>query len=484
MKYARLFSQKIGYLFTNTSIRLTAMTGAAATEIGGRTTCHDFKYLRKSNEASAHDIDSFRDTRLSIIDEISFANYQRVLNNIAKNLQGFTECYEHLYRKHAIAFLGNFCQLEPIGGDAIYTHKDGSLWEQSLNCMVELKGVHRYKDCEVMKRIMPTLREKGISEEDRKILNTRVVGTVTNGEELKMPNPTDVRYATWTNMKRAEINAEVFKAYLESNHKDATHDNIPTSAIIIKSNAFWGGSKKRLSFDQRKTLFEQCSEDDCKTKDNIRIDPFMCLHYNCEIMNTENEDVDKGKAKGTTSHLEKVWLKRGAKLQPMRVYGFWVYAVDVQDVDHLELRWHSMDRFQGTFKEYPKTALCHVDFPVTFMGEKMNLKDTPMRIQQFPVVLNHATTCHKLQGKSLDALVVAEWAAIRNWAYVVISRVRTLDGLYLLKPIPENVDFKPDEEYLAMMKRLRSRISAMAEQVENLRRIIQKQINEIREANK
>lgn len=143
-----------------------------------------------------------------------------------------------------------------------------------------------------------------------------------------------------------------------------------------------------------------------------------------------------------------------------------------------------MDRFQGTFKEYPKTALCHVDFPVTFMGEKMNLKDTPMRIQQFPVVLNHATTCHKLQGKSLDALVVAEWAAIRNWAYVVISRVRTLDGLYLLKPIPENVDFKPDEEYLAMMKRLRSRISATAEQVENLRRIIQKQIDEVREANK
>jgi hypothetical protein len=41
---------------------------------------------------------------------------------------------------HAFCFLGNFCQLEVIGGDSIYKNRNGIYWEQSLTCMVELKG--------------------------------------------------------------------------------------------------------------------------------------------------------------------------------------------------------------------------------------------------------------------------------------------------------------------------------------------------------
>ena len=76
---------------------------------------------------------------------------------------------------------------------------------------------------------------------------------------------------------------------------------------------------------------------------------------------------------------------------------------------------------------------------------------------QFPVVLNHATTGHKLQGKSLDQLIVAEWSSVKNWACVVLSHVRTLDGLFLHSKIPEKIDFTPDPNYIAMMDQLRAK---------------------------
>jgi hypothetical protein len=52
-----------------------------------------------------------------------------------------------------------------------------------FNCLVELKGTHRYKNCPVLQRIMPKMRNEGLSEADRKILNSRVI----DGNNVKMP---------------------------------------------------------------------------------------------------------------------------------------------------------------------------------------------------------------------------------------------------------------------------------------------------------
>jgi hypothetical protein len=65
--------------------------------------------------------------------------------------------------------------------------------------------------------------------------------------------------------------------------------------------------------------------------------------------------------------------------------------------------------------------------------------------------VNHATTGHKLQGKTVKSLVIAVWSKVKNWAYVVISRVKTLSGLFLVNPIPEDIDFSPADEYSEMM---------------------------------
>ena len=60
-------------------------------------------------------------------------------------------------------------------------------------------------------------------------------------------------------------------------------------------------------------------------------------------------------------------------------------------------------------------------------------------ILQLPLMMNDATTGHKLQGMSKNKLVVVSWnMGTANWVYVVLSRVRTLNGLYLLKPLPRD----------------------------------------------
>ena len=53
-------------------------------------------------------------------------------------------------------------------------------------------------------------------------------------------------------------------------------------------------------------------------------------------------------------------------------------------------------------------------------------------------MMNDATTGHKLQGMSVNKLIIVSWSSKENWVYVVLSRVRTLKGLFLLKPLPKN----------------------------------------------
>jgi hypothetical protein len=65
-------------------------------------------------------------------------------------------------------------------------------------------------------------------------------------------------------------------------------------------------------------------------------------------------------------------------------------------------------------------------------------------MKQIPANTNNASTGPKLQGVSKDVIIVTSWpTGFKNWEYVVLSRARTLSGLYLVKPIDMNKSFKP-----------------------------------------
>ena len=83
------------------------------------------------------------------------------------------------------------------------------------------------------------------------------------------------------------------------------------------------------------------------------------------------------------------------------------------------------------------------------------------KMKQIPANSNDATTGHKLQGMSKDAIIVSSWptgglaAMFKNWEYVVLSRVRTLSGLYLVKPIDMDKSFQPSPQLASYMDKIR-----------------------------
>ena len=116
LAYCKAFSKNIGHHFTRETIRLSAMTGSAGVEIGGDTTAREFGLNCKT--VTIGDIERFKDTRLNIVDEASFASHE-TLEVLSEKLQSYTECNAQIYGNIAIIFIGDFCQLPTIGGKRI-----------------------------------------------------------------------------------------------------------------------------------------------------------------------------------------------------------------------------------------------------------------------------------------------------------------------------------------------------------------------------
>jgi hypothetical protein len=53
-----------------------------------------------------------------------------------------------------------------------------------------------------------------------------------------------------------------------------------------------------------------------------------------------------------------------------------------------------------------------------------------MKATQLPVIVNDATTGHKLQGSSVCNPFIHCFSSVRNWGYVMLSRVRTRNGCF------------------------------------------------------
>jgi hypothetical protein len=454
LAYCKAFSKNIGHHFTRETIRLSAMTGSAGVEIGGDTTARVFGLNCKT--VTIGEIERFKDTRLNIVDEASFASHE-TLEVLSEKLQAYTECNAQIYGNIAMVFIGDFCQLPTIGGKRIYDCAQSIYWEQALNQLVELEGHHRYADDPALGKAMASARN-GDATELRMMLKMREI----KPNKLTIPPGMEARYATFCNKKRASINANIFRQYLQTYHDTQAQMEIPCGCLIIRGTAIWGTSRNKLGNAAHKILWENCSDADVKHCGKQLADPFLSLFYGCELMVNDNIDVKNGIANGTCCQFVKAVLKQGKDVEAMQVHGYWVNSVDINDVDHIVLRFDvSYDpKFQGTFKLRPRERSFMVSYPMDegLLGKKS--ANVNLKLTHFPIIGNFATTGHKLQGKTMANLVIAEWRNIENWAYVVLSRVRTLTGIFLLEALPDSISFAPAPEYLLMMERLRKYILA------------------------
>jgi len=171
-------------------------------------------------------------------------------------------------------------------------------------------------------------------------------------------------------------------------------------------------------------------------------------------MITSNEDIKKKRGNGTLCRGIRIKLKEGTQPQWKNYDGKKVLATSVDDIDHMLCEhWKSEKEGEAPvqFKLKPETDSVVISLPV----HGRNVSVGGIKITQFGVNSNIATTGHKLQGMSKDNIVVTSWNyRFKNWIYVVLSRVRTLKGLHLLQKLPLSQDFSVDTRLLREEERL------------------------------
>ena len=98
-------------------------------------------------------------------------------------------------------------------------------------------------------------------------------------------------------------------------------------------------------------------------------------------------------------------------------------------------------------------------------GEQVSI---PASGTQFPLISNSATTSHKLQGATVENIFVNDWRYQSNWVYVVLSRVKTMNGLYIQTPLNTNPDkYRLPDKMKRMMKKFKDEksIETLSEEV-------------------
>jgi hypothetical protein len=335
-----------------------------------------------------------------------------------------------------IVFAGDFFQLEPV------LSKNGPLFKTpceefngSINCYIELKGMHRFQEDPEYGRFLLKLREGNGTENDISWINERVVknGKTKDGDSI----PVDVKYCTYDNKDRDAINAGIF--YKHCKQQFDTFGRVDKCMLIFCSEVQSKNFHKYFQpFRNTKNLHEKCSESDIEvSKYSVgRMDPVLKLYVNCPVMLPYNENVSKGLANGTQGNVTKIHLVPGTVPKTILLDGnIPVQSVLASQVASIEVNHLNSHIEPSNFIVKPKTIPFKAPIPIRDNALHGSISIS-MKATQAPLISNNATTGHKLQGCGVKALFVTGWDyRQKNWVYVVLSRVTTKRGLFLRQPL-------------------------------------------------
>ena len=171
-----------------------------------------------------------------------------------------------------------------------------------------------------------------------------------------------------------------------------------------------------------------------------------------------------GIANGTQARLHSIILKNSAQVRAITLEGNkQVHAVYADEVDtlifkHTNINWASAETFPclplGCFPIVPisNNILCR-------LGKDKKL--CSLRARQFPCANALIMTGHKIQGQTVDSIILGDVSkhhqyGSTGWIYVILSRVRSIQGLITLIRLTEDPKkFKPRKHVVNEMERLR-----------------------------
>jgi len=365
----------------NRIIGITALTGTAASLIGGQT-LHGWSGIGLAKEPAdvivrkiytrKDTYKKWKDVNVLVIDEVSMMSAElfNKLNSIGQKLRKDDRFYGGIQ----MVFCGDFAQLEPIG--SIKFCFETTEWKKHLDQNTYyMTKIMRQKDI-VFQKILMDIRLGIVTPEARKILNSRLI----------------------TEESEANIAVEGTDQFIKATvlyplKKDVTRINISEleklkdQGCITKtflSDDYITDKKNQINIAQQMHI-EQL--DKC-----ISVGSSLELVVGAQVMLTKNIDVSAGLVNGS----------RGVVID-----------------------------FNTGF---PRVVFdSGQDMTVTPLVFSVEYGSVTINRKQIPLSLAWAITIHKSQGASLTEVITDLSDTFGNGqAYVTLSRVRSLDGLFLV----------------------------------------------------
>ena len=230
------------------------------------------------------------------------------------------------------------------------------------------------------------------------------------------------------------------------------------------------------------------------------IDPALCIYQGAHLICIDNKHLNSKipRGNGTLCRVLGVKLKKKSTTYKWKnYYGKKVWTIDAKDVEYikcehvnktgyilqLEAQIQELEKIQDKHQNNDKLDELKEKLAKIKDSQKFNLepekfspevnlklfwtslKKQAMRCKmtRIPANLNDRTTGHKLQGMSKDVIIVTSWPTgglskiFKNWEYVVLSRVRTLSGLYLVDPIDMDKSFLPSYQLRSYIDKIKQK---------------------------
>ena len=410
--YAEKVFSRITESAEDVTVLLLAHTGTAAFNISGETICSALNIgVNLSNDYKPLGEDSLNTLRakyqhlqLVIVDEISMVSVPQ-LSYIHGRLQQIKGTSQTSYFENvSILAVGDFYQLPPVcpSTPLCFPNKEilKDLWN-SLFEKVELTEIMRQRNDAVFANMLNRLRvrkeDEPLQETDIKLLESRTV------KENGLTAPPDALHLFYRNND-------------VSKHNDAKIASLSTEKYTVQAEDIdqSGGRIVKVNTTPHNT----------SRNDNTSLAPSLKLAVGARAMLIANVDVSDGLCNGVSGIIKGIEFHNSTNMPSVVYVNF--------DSDRIGFKARSAQCIP------PQYSGC---VPITPRKEVFKLKGktyTTTR-QQIPLKLAWAVTIHKVQGQTTSKAVISMEGLRAAMAYVALSRVTTLEGLYLTNYDPSKI---------------------------------------------
>jgi ATP-dependent DNA helicase PIF1 len=405
---------------TNKEVAVCALTGCASIVLNVKaTTVHSWAGIKLANGppskiinyvlSSKYALDNWKKVNVLIIDEISMMSVKilELLEKIGRKARRNPNVFGGIQ----VVFTGDFYQLPPVGDPnepstcqfCFQSTKWKEIFPFPYNSIL-LDTIFRQNDS-VYKNILNEIRIGQLSEENSTLLQQRVNHPKPENEIITRLFPTKSRVDT--------INKYNYEKIEEKEYRHPY--------FVITNYTRYVDTSKPIPYDIIQECKSMTEEDiDFETKrilSNIQTTEIVCLKKGTIVMLTFNLSIADGLCNGSQGIIIDIVEEQ--------------YMTDIPE--HTKVLNIPIVQFNNgliqpikpkLWQSYEKPCIC---------------------IGQFPLIHAWALTIHKIQGASLDCGEVDAGSAIFEYGqtYVGLSRIRSLDGLYLTNFNPKRIKAHP-----------------------------------------